>query len=324
MTATHSPTPTHSGTPTLSPTVTETPLPSHTPTQSATATETPTPSVTATPTPTFDHNPAFPARPVYRGYTTFPIRFSINAADPDGGPVHCSAADLPEGAQLDEAGMFDWTPSQEQVGAFSIPVTVTDEEDPPRATTQILHFRVLPTDSCATPACNPATGCTATFLPVESSCCSAGPVAPAPEPPADCDGGRVLHLGRNIVGFGRLQNCEEMQVLHSGQVGGTVRFNIEVRCLDVSYPLQVISRMTTPSRSVFHATQYVNFFPRGDGYAERHLLTLRVGGPTPYFDLGGAEADFEVTAIDVAGNVVSEHLRVRLGFDNLPDLPERP
>ncbi len=59
------------------------------------------------------------------------LSFTITATDPDAGTtLSYTAGALPEGASFDAAtGQFSWTPGYEQAGSYSVPFTVSDEED---------------------------------------------------------------------------------------------------------------------------------------------------------------------------------------------------
>lgn len=144
-----------------------------------------------------------------------------------------------------------------------------------------------------------------------------------PEPAVGCPAARVVHVGRNAEGgFGRLHNCDGLRAFNSGQVGVTIRFNIEIRCFDITTPRQVNVRMATASRLLVNRAQFVNFADRGDGYGERLFFTQPVAGPSPFFDLDHAEADLEVTVIDGDGSVATERVRLVLQFDAIDDLEE--
>lgn len=252
---------------------------------------------------------------LYRTYPGFPIAISIDASDPDGDTLRYSATDLPAGAGLDEAsGLFTWTPTADQTGAFYVPFTVTDDGAPPLSGEGLLSFRVAPVDHCVQATCDPATGCEAMLLPLSQPCCTDLPARFA-EPQAPCPQGLALFVGRNVfTGFGRLYDCDRMQVVNSGQTSAAVRFNIEARCLDTSQPVQVHARMVTKNRLVFDEDVAVFLEPSENGYAQRFAVTVPVETPGPFFDLEDADADFRVTVTDVAGVAVSTQLRPTLTF----------
>lgn len=54
------------------------------------------------------------------------LTFTATATDPDGGALTFSATNLPSGASLSAAGVFNWTPTYSQAGNYSVTVTVTD------------------------------------------------------------------------------------------------------------------------------------------------------------------------------------------------------
>jgi hypothetical protein len=305
---------------------TPTPSVSHTPTQTASPTPTPTETATGTPTatPTPNLPPVIPERAIYRGYPGNEIRLAINAADPEGEDVRCSAASLPDGATLDElSGVFSWTPRDDQLGPEYVAFTCSDEGEPPATADGMLVFKIQPPDVCAAPECEPETGCTIPLPPVTEPCCNVTPSERVAEPSADCPGGRVLFLGRNDVGFGRMQDCDRMRVINFAQTGAVVRFHIETRCIDASHPVIVRARMETPERMpVFDLGQSVIMSQRRDGFAERLYVTFPVTSPPPYFDLQDAESNLRVTVTDVDGVVATETLRLKLTFTPIPDLAE--
>ena len=186
--------------------------PTATPLNTHTAVPSPTPTaVIPSPTPTTTVNlpPVLPTPFIYRTYPDFPIQLPVGVTDPEGKPLQCAAENLPPGATFDDANaVLSWTPTEQQLGAFYVPYTCSD--DATQSVAGTLTFRVSARDSCAVPTCDPATGCTTTLPPPSQSCCGAGPAERVPEPVAECPAGRVLYIGQNddIDVFGRLQNCD--------------------------------------------------------------------------------------------------------------------
>lgn len=316
------------GCPVASPSAVASPAPSPTRTPTHPATRTATVTVTATPTP--DLNPQIPARGVYRTYPGYPIEFSIGATDPQGGTVTYVPQTLPPGAQLAAGtGLFDWTPATDQTGAFYATFTARNDEVPPRVVPGQIPFKVQVLDSCTVPACAPATGCTSMLVPLagpqDTKCCTQEPTVRVPEPSADCPVGSVVFVGRNEQGFGRLQNCDRLRVFNQGQVGATMRLNIEARCLNITQPAQVHVQVVTKNRgAIVDRSQPVNLAPGSDGYAQRLLLVAPVIVIGPFFDFEDSEADVTATLTDVDGLTVTQRLRVVLTFEPLDDLPETP
>src|SRR5262249_36516270 len=149
---------------------------------------------------------------------------------PDG-PLVYSADDLPDGAIVEsDTGILRWTPGPDQIGPFYIHFHVTDHGDPPLTTDGELAMRITPLDSCAIPTCDPATGCTSTLPPVSQAGGAPGPGARVAEVVFDCPAGKVLMIGRNKTGFGRLQNCNQLQLIRPTQSGVTVQVHIAARC----------------------------------------------------------------------------------------------
>lgn len=320
------PTATPSDTPTTPPT--DTPTPSFT----ATATDTPTPSPTETAsaspttTPVVNHPPVLPPPAIYPAFAGYEIQLPIGTSDFDGNLVSCTGDGLPDGARVDTpANVLSWTPRADQLGPFYVPVTCTDDGTPPLSVQGELILQVSPLDSCVSPTCNPATGCVGTLPSVQTSCCSGEPQLRLGEAVADCPGGRVVFVGRNSSsGFGRLQNCDRLRVINFLQAGATVRFHVEARCVNTAQPVKIRARLETSQRLLFDAQQAVQLDLRDNGYAQRLSIAFPVGGPTPFFDLEGAEANFSITLTDADGVSVSQRLRLTLTFSELTDLPDVP
>ncbi|NOX38061.1 MAG: tandem-95 repeat protein [Calditrichaeota bacterium] len=78
------------------------------------------------------------------------LSFQLTASDPDkedAGKLTFSALDLPAGAQLDPAsGRFDWTPTYEQSGTYTVTFIVSDGQysDSTRSTITVLHVNRPP------------------------------------------------------------------------------------------------------------------------------------------------------------------------------------
>ena len=286
---------------------------------------TPGPSSTPTVTPTFRPNraPVLGTLPVYRAYPNEEIRFVVPASDPDGDPLHYRCDELPAGATLDEGtGEFHWIPTEQQVGLLSLPFTVTDEGRPALDVSDFLLFTVRPLDGCAIPDCDPPLGCSSSLPDVDVHCCGSDPLPRVFEPATECAGKPTLFLGRNAVGFGRLQNCDPFRVRNFSQSGAAVVFNLETRCMNTSAPILVHSVMDSTNRFLFEDERYLEFDARDDGFAEFRFLQLAVDGPGPFFNLEGQEANLSVTLVDADGATVREEVRLRLTFTPVPDLPE--
>jgi len=294
-----------------------------TPTATATLPPTDTPTVTVTPTPTTNHAPIVPSLGIYRTYPGYSIQLPIGVTDPDGSVIQCTAENVPDGALLDEpSGLFRWTPRDDQLGPFSVPFTCTDDGLPPLSASGRLTLKVSPLDGCSVPACDQAAGCQTTLVDVTQNCCFEAPSVRVAEPVADCPQGRVLFLGGNTgEGFGRLQNCDRLQV-RTFPNAAVLRFHLEARCLNVNAPVIVHARMETADRLLFDRQSLVVLIPSQDGYERRMNVVFPVNGPAPFFDLEEAEANLTVTVTDFDGVMVEEHLRLVLTFRPLPDLPD--
>ncbi len=319
-------------TPTSSPTASATAVPTATSPPTATRTPTDTPTPTQTPTPMMNRAPVV-AGPIYKTYPGYPIAWSLSVSDPDGNGVSCMANALPDGASFDDlTGVISWTPRDDQLGPFYADLTCADDGNPPQSADGRLAIQVNPIDGCSAPQCDPATGCVSPLPSVGAPCCADGPAMHVPQATADCPGGRVLFAGRNDDvdhnGMGRLQNCDRFRVLHNAQSSATVRFHVETRCVDLSGPAPpsatviLRARMETSSRVLFSRDRTITIKLEPDGYARAYSLSFSVGGPRPYFDLTDAEANFTLSLFDSSGNfLVSNTVRVILGFNQLPDIP---
>lgn len=254
-----------------------------------------------------------------------PVRLTAQATDSPGTQLRFRPGTLPAGASLADDGSFAWTPAFDQVGPFYVPFQVTDDGDPPLSSSGMLAFAIAASAACRELSCAPPTGCSGPLQTVDVPCCESPPLRFA-EPVAECPAGGVLHLGRNLGdGFGRLQDCERFRVINFGQIGATVRFNIEARCLDTSEPMILGVRMWMANRLIVEASAIpVILRPGVDGFARRIGVALPVRGPGPFFEFEGAEANLEVTLEDVAGVVLSQSVRLILTFETLPDLPDLP
>ncbi|MCH2582434.1 MAG: hypothetical protein MK133_14700, partial [Planctomycetes bacterium] len=68
---------------------------------------------------------------------------------------------------------------------------------------------------------------------------------------AGCPEGRVLYLGRNLEGFGRMSHCDLLPVELFGQGGATIRLNIEARCINSESNVRVRFKLKTSSDLIF-------------------------------------------------------------------------
>ncbi len=281
-----------------------------------------TPTRTPTPTATLNQPPQRPNPIVYRTYPDQTVALPL-ALDPEGGPLSCRAdAALPTGMAIDGEGVLHWMPLGFQLGPLSLPFTCQDGADPPAATSFVQHFRVAALDACAVPDCAPERGCTATLPPIDEPCCTGATIQRTGEPAAGCPEGRLVMVGRNLTnGFGRLHNCDRLQVFNSGQSAAEVRFHIRLRCLNPLNRVIVSARLETFIRGVaINAETAVFVSPES---LERRNLRFPIMGGGPFFDLDNAEANLTVTVRDQpSGNTATESVRVILGFEPLLDLPD--
>jgi hypothetical protein len=266
-----------------------------------------------------------PVYDVYRAYPGFLVEFPLGATDPDGDPLRYRLDSGVAGAAIDETtGVLRWTPGEGDVGPAYARFTVTDDGRPPLSAGGELIFRVSALDACTRPWCDPAQGCTAELVPPTERCCAGEPQVRAAEPVAGCPQGRVLHVGRNRTGFGRMVNCDRLAVVPLDQGGDVVSLNIEARCVNPAGRLTVRVWLVSADIVVLvDETQARSLTLREDGFVEARALGFFVQrGSNAIFNGGEAELTVEVT--DADGVVVATSLRVVLTRADLDDLPETP
>lgn len=274
--------------------------------------------------------PTLPAHPIYRTYPGFPIVFPIGATDPDGHDLIYRADDLPPGAALDEnTGVLTWTPTSEQLGPEFVPYAVADNGVPPAEVESILVFQVAPLDPCVQPECDPALGCDPVLLPVGDICCDEEPTVRVAEPVADCPVGQVLHVGRNVRGFGRMQNCDRMRIESFGQGGHFLRLNIEARCIDSIGPVTLHVQLWTEDYLLVNSRYSFNdgqnprpLIERNDGFVQALALIFAISPVAPVSMLDESAATLYVTLTDDNGLVLERRLRLVLTRSVLEDLSE--
>lgn len=284
----------------------------------------PTPTASPTPTATQGPNrpPQLPPPSVYPAYPGNPIRFAIAAIDPDGDAVRCTSQDLPAGAVLDEVSrVFTWTPGEDQLGPFYVPYACRDTADPPGSAAGQLVFQVTPLDACQIPACDPATGCESSAPPLTEPCCTGEPERVG-LPAVGCPEGLRLSVGRNPLGFGRMQSCDLYKITNFAQSRAVARFNIETRCLNLNNRVTIHARMETKERpQVFNEEVRTFLTASPDGLTGVRAVAFEIGN-RPYFDMQDAEANLVVSVTDQDDVTVTESLRLRLTFTEIPDLPD--
>lgn len=288
-----------------------------------TPTATPSPSPTATATPQPNRPPQIPDPVVHRSFPGETIARPAGAVDPDGDTLTYFSGELPAGAVLDPAsGVLSWVPAPEQLGPFYVPFTVTDSGTPPLSASGTFIFQIDPPDSCAIRDCDPASGCTTVLPPPSEACCAAEPQMRVPQATAPCPGGLAMFVGRNLRGFGRLQNCDRLRVFMGFQGGNTVVLNVETRCLTIGAPMTVRARLDTAEQTLFDRIDPVLFENRGDGWAEAVLLGYGIDPAVDPLSLEGQEANLTVRVTHRDGTSLEQSVRVVLTTEPLEDLPD--
>lgn len=286
---------------------------------------TPSPTVTAT------NQPPVPGSlRVFRAFAGYPIDVVIPVLDPDGDPLLYELVLGPPGLELRTEGQnarLFWVPTGEDMGPRFVRIKATERTKVAKSANVDLLFDVQRATACERVSCKPTEGCTASLTPLGTDCCGDGPDMP-PSPIADipCPEGRGLWVGRNLMeGFGVVRNCDRFRVINFGQIGATVRLNLAVRCLDTSEPVRLRARMRTARRELFNAPRVVvRMHEDEDGFARRFALAFPVIGPGPFFEFEGAEAELSLVVEDARGEELETRLRLRLTFDELPDLADPP
>ena len=267
--------------------------------------------------------PSIPARGIHRSFVGMPIEFLVGGSDPDGDEISYEVENLPDGASLDaESGRFVWTPAEDQLGPFYVPVKATDTGVPPAEVEAVLLFRISPHDPCFRGTCDAETGCVEGLPALEEACCGDEPEVRIAEPVADCPEGRVLYVGRNRRGFGRIQNCDRLRVTPFGQGGHTVSLNVEARCVDHMRPISVRFRLETEEYLLFDRESSGPGQLRSDGFVQRIGFFMEVDRTIPVFALEATPALLTCVLTDAVGVRLERRIRVILTRAFLSDLPE--
>ena len=223
-------------------------------------------------------------------------------------------------------GVLTWTPADDQLGPFYLPYTCTDDAAAPAVAAGQLTFRVSALDSCTIPSCDPAAGCTVEPATADRALLHRGPVARVAEPAVGCPDDRVLYVGQNANGFGRIQNCDVMVVENFEQSGAEVQFDVETRCLNS------LTRIGLETRMDSNAANHPLMF---DVLSPRFLFTARTTGSPAAGDIVLSQRRRSVLRrrgrrgqshryahrLEKTG-LATAQVRVRLSFTPRPDLPD--
>ncbi len=266
--------------------------------------------------------PIIESHPVYRTYPGLPVELTINAFDPEGTNLDFHALDLPNNASLDpETGLFNWIPDSGQLGPVYARFTVTDHGLPERSSYGVLIFQILHPEACVDSLCSPQTGCEFNLKPISEDCCPDIPEIRIAEPEAPCPEGRLLHVGRNVRGFGRLQNCDLLHVESFGQGGSNVTLHFETRCVDNTQPVMISTRLETADEMLFDRVQEHALQLRPDGFSQALSLTFQINSDVDDFTLENREALLTSVLTDSNGTTVGKKLRLKLTLNAPLDLP---
>jgi len=259
---------------------------------------------------------------LYRGFAGLPIELPLGAVDPDGGVLQCGAAPLLPGMTLAEDRTLRWTPAADQLGVVDVPYTCRDDGDPAGQASGGLHLRIAELDRCSQPTCS-AAGCTTTLPALNIRCCGMGPPARLPEPEALCPQGRLLMVGRNVVGFGRLQNCDTLRFFRQAQASAQLRLHVRFSCLSTLNRVRVRARLESIRGVEVDSEALVFASDIGGGLSERRTMRFDFEQAGPYTSIEEREGILTVTVTDSDGAAATEQVRVLLtsepGVDDLLD-----
>jgi hypothetical protein len=83
------------------------------------------------------------------------LSFTVSASDPDGDNLTYSASNLHVGANLDsQTGLFNWTPSDGDVGQYLVTFTVTDDGEDNLTNSETITITVTGSSGMPTPVAN--------------------------------------------------------------------------------------------------------------------------------------------------------------------------
>ncbi len=266
--------------------------------------------------------PIIESLPIYRTNPGNSIELTVNATDPEGAALTFNGTDLPAGASLDsQTGVLTWTPTNEQIGPAYVLFTVTDSGFPAESSEGALIFQIVPLDDCVDAVCDPATGCEFNLKSLDVDCCTGEPEVRIAEPEAPCPEGRVLHVGRNKRGFGRLQNCDLLQVEAFPQGGANITLHFEARCVNNGAEVTIESRLETADEVLFDGIQTAVLTSRPDGFSHVLGLVFDVDFSIDVFALENQGAILASTLTDADGVTVESRLRLTLTLNEPGDLP---
>lgn len=271
--------------------------------------------------------PTFGPPRLIQTYGLQTLALETDAIDPDDDTLSFSSPDLPAGAVLDAiTGQLNWTPTQEQIGSYSITLIADDDGIPTKSALTNYAIQVQPPNSCVVSDCSPERGCDDTPLGLETLCCDAEPLHRIAVADVECPQGRLLRIGRNRIGFGRIQSCDLLQMIPFAQSGASLRFHVETRCLKTTSPIQVSVHLEVDGEVLVDDSETAVFQQRDDGIAQALGLFQDFSDTLDIQVLRGREAQFSVTATDVDGASATETLRVVLVTEEVADLPnpDRP
>lgn len=268
--------------------------------------------------------PSLPNFGIYRAYPGFNIELPIGAIDPERQGLQNVFNGLPAGAQFDEeTATLRWTPGEEQRGPFYVSLTVTDSGIPPEAVVRQIVFQIAPIEGCTISQCDPATGCVYEQASLADNCCEGEPLIRVPEPNVGCPEGRILFVGRNQQGFGRLRNCDHLQFVPFSQgFGALITVHIEARCinLDESSTLQI--SLTREDRVLFDVQRNIFLRERDDGFGQTLGLLFSIDRTISNQSLEGSQAILAARVTDADGVVVERSVRVLLTLSDVADIPD--
>lgn len=171
-------------------------------------------------------------------------------------------------------------------------------------------------EGCDPPAC--------VRLPIEVAphCCTAEPVPASTLELPSCDPAAEPLLGRNLDGFGRIDDCERLPLLSFAQGGIALRFHVLAVCLDADERIRVDVHLRSADEVLIDETRFARFARRSDGWLEERSLVFELPFPTRPDQYEGVECTLEVRLTDTHGVTQSTSKRIVLTLLPVADEPD--
>lgn len=161
-------------------------------------------------------------------------------------------------------------------------------------------------------------------LPIEVAprCCATEPPPAAILGTPRCIQAGELLLGRNLDGFGRIDDCERIPLLRFAQGGIALRFHALASCLDAAQPIAIEVHLRSADEVFVDDTRFARFSVRGDGWLEERSLTFELPFPTFPEQYEGVECTLDVRVTDAHGATQATRKRIMLTLLPVADEPD--